>query len=206
MNNQKRVLGLTVWVGGVKSMVLSLLKERCGAIILECDEIGRGLQQPGGSCYQAIVDLFGREILSDSGALNRGLIAQKVFRDGKLLERLNGIMHPAVKGAVRSAIDKAPAGAFIVVEAALLLEDHYDAICDEIWFIYADEPVRRERLKSSRGYDDERIDRMMAAQKPESFYRSNCRAVIDNSSDDREKTWMQVAMTLQEHGLWHPDR
>ena len=43
-----------------------------------------------------------------------------------------------------------------VLEAALLLEDHYDEICHELWYIYTEESVRRIRLKESRGYSDEK--------------------------------------------------
>lgn len=39
----------------------------------------------------------------------------------------------------------------LVLEAALLIEEHYDEICDELWYIYTTEENRRARLKASRG-------------------------------------------------------
>ena len=39
-----------------------------------------------------------------------------------------------------------------VVEAALLLEDHYQEFCDTIWYIHTDEEIRIQRLMTSRGY------------------------------------------------------
>ena len=64
-----------------------------------------------------------------------------------------------------------------------MIEDKYDEICDELWYIYTDEAVRRERLKSSRHYTDEKITRMIASQPVEEVFRKACTVVIDNSGD-----------------------
>ena len=72
---------------------------------------------------------------------------------------------------------------YFVVEAALLLEDHYDVLCDELWYIHTDESVRKKRLKETRGYDDEKIAGIMANQKSPEEFKSACQVVIDNSSN-----------------------
>lgn len=73
--------------------------------------------------------------------------------------------------------------ALFFVEAALLIECGYLALVDEMWYIYADEAVRRNRLKLSRGYSDEKISRIMSSQLSEEAFRKNCDFVIDNSGD-----------------------
>ena len=62
------------------------------------------------------------------------------------------------------------------------MEDGYKEICDEIWYIYAREEIRRERLKISRGYSDEKITSMIQMQKSENEFREGCDRTIDNSS------------------------
>ena len=47
----------------------------------------------------------------------------------------------------------------MIVEAALLLEDHYDAFCDKVWYIHTDQEIRIERLMSSRGYTREKAEK-----------------------------------------------
>lgn len=69
------------------------------------------------------------------------------------------------------------------MEAALLIEDKYDEICDELWYIYADEHVRRERLKQDRGYTEHKIDEIMASQLSEEEFSDHCDFEIDNSGD-----------------------
>ena len=71
---------------------------------------------------------------------------------------------------------------YYIVEAALLPEVGKE-LCDELWYIYTDEAVRRERLKSSRDYTDEKITRMIASQPVEEVFRKACTVVIDNSGD-----------------------
>jgi dephospho-CoA kinase len=74
----------------------------------------------------------------------------------------------------------------LVLEAALLIEEHYDEICDEIWYIYTKEEIRRKRLKSSRGYTDEKIDGIFSSQLGEAEYRRKCKTVIDNNGTPQE--------------------
>ena len=112
------------------------------------------------------MELFGKEILTGDGRLDREEISRRVFRDRELLERLNAIVHPAVKAYIRRAMEKErQAGTpFFIVEAALLLEDKYDEICDELWYIYADEETRIQRLMKNRGYTEEKSRRIIANQ------------------------------------------
>ena len=83
-----------------------------------------------------------------------------------------------------------------IIEAALLLEDNYDEICDEIWYIFAREEVRRERLKESRNYSDEKISSMIASQQTESYFREHCQLTIDNSGDF-EDTCIQIEKVMK---------
>ena len=53
-------------------------------------------------------------------------------------------------------------------------------ICDELWYIFVPQDIRRERLKVSRGYSDERIDKMFASQLTDEAFQDGCTVVIDN--------------------------
>ena len=84
---------------------------------------------------------------------------------------------------------------FLFIEAALLIECGYDKIVDELWYIYADKEVRRQRLKESRGYSDEKIDNIFKNQLSEDKFRSHCKVVIDNSGT-LEDTCKQIDRAL----------
>lgn len=201
---EMKVLGITGGVGAGKSTVLGYLADHYGARVIEADRGAHLLQQPGGDCYDAIVNCFGREILFPDGRINREILGKIVYADQKQLKVLNRIVHPAVKTYIIEIIAqerKKGAVPFVTIEAALLLEDGYDQICDEIWYIYADEATRTKRLQSSRGYSPEKIRSVMANQRDEEGYRSGCKLVIDNSSDFVENTYEQIDKGLREHGF-----
>ena len=180
-----KVLGITGGVGSGKSRILSYIEEQYAAVICQADHVAWELQEPGQICHAEIVKHFGNEILNEDQTINRSKLGQIVFNDSEKLLLLNQIMHPAVKTYILEwiASEKEKETEFFVLEAALLLEEHYNQICDELWYIYADENVRRLRLKESRQYSDEKISAIMRAQLPEATFREQCQIVIDNSGD-----------------------
>ena len=112
--------------------------------------------------------LFGRQITTETGELDRKRIAEIVFQDEEKLKALNAIVHPAVKRYIKKAIAAAEkAGTeYVFVEAALLIEEKYDEICDELWYIYADEEVRKERLIEGRGYSEKKYAKSWQISSP----------------------------------------
>ena len=181
-----KVIGITGGVGAGKSEILRYLKEKHGARVIEADKVGHLLMEPGGACYYSIVEKFGSSILNGDQTINRGKLGKIVFADTALLDALNKIIHPKVKSYIVSEIAKEKAyhrTNLFVVEAALLIEDHYDVICDELWYIHIDAQVRAKRLKETRGYDDQKIADIMANQKSPEEFSSACQVVIDNSGE-----------------------
>ncbi len=87
-------VGLTGGLGSGKSTVAAMLRE-LGAQVIEADELGRALMEPGQAVYAEIVRVFGPEVVGPDGRLNRPKLAQLAFEAGRLQE-LNAIVHPAV--------------------------------------------------------------------------------------------------------------
>lgn len=195
--HRMKVIGITGGVGSGKSRVLAYLEEAYGAVICQMDETARSLQKKGTRCFERIVEVFGHEILDAQGELDRAALGSIVFASEEKLAQLNGIVHPEVIRHVAKDIQskEAQGRSLYVVEAALL-PDVGKELCDELWYIYADESVRRERLKASREYTDEKISQMIASQPQEERFRSTCSVVIDNSGSF-EDTMKQIGDRLK---------
>ena len=186
-----KVIGVTGGVGAGKSEVLGYIAEHWNATVVEADEVGYLVMRPGKACYSAIVDLFGTEIVKEDQTLDRELIAKIVFENKEMLAKMNGIVHPAaIKREEENETN------IFIVEAALLIEDKYDEICDELWYIYADEETRMERLKQNRGYSEEKCRSIFRNQLSEEEFSDHCDFEIDNS-DDFEKTKEQIQQKMQ---------
>lgn len=194
--HRMKVIGITGGVGSGKSRVLAYLEEAYGAVICQMDETARSLQKKGTRCFERIVEVFGHEILDAQGELDRAALGSIVFASEEKLAQLNGIVHPEVIRHVAKDIQskEAQGRSLYVVEAAL--PDVGKELCDELWYIYADESARRERLKASRGYTDEKISQMIASQPQEERFRSTCGVVIDNSGSF-EDTMKQIGDRLK---------
>lgn len=144
-----KVLGITGGVGAGKSTVLMYLKEHYGARVIQADQVGHLLQQPHESCYRRIVELFGTTVLNADGTISRPKLGAIVYTDPQKMARLNAIMHPSIRRWIKSEVEaeqKRGCVPFVTVEAALLLEDHYDEICDEIWYVHTDDAVRDQTV------------------------------------------------------------
>ena len=193
-----KVIGVTGGVGAGKSEILTYIAENWDAAVVETDEVGYLVMRPGKSCFAPIVELFGPGILQEDGTLDRAKIAELVFGDKELLEKLNAIVHPAVKRYIQKAIDREREldTDIFIVEYALLVEDKYNAICDELWYIYADEETRTERLMKNRGYSKEKILSIFANQLSEDEFSEQCDFEIDNSGDF-EDTKEQIKRRMQ---------
>lgn len=193
-----KVIGITGGVGAGKSAILMYLEEKYKARVILADQVANKLKEPGQCCYEEILSLLGDSILLEDGTINRKRMGQLIFCDKNLLKRTNEIIHPAVKSYIIQQMEtaKEEGVSLFVIEAALLIEDHYDEICDELWYIDTREDVRRERLKESRGYSDEYITNIMEKQLPDEVFRKECDVIIDNS-ESLEFTKVQIDAKMQ---------
>ena len=121
-------VGLTGGLGSGKSTVAAHLRT-LGAHVIEADELGRALMQPGQPVYDAIVRQFGPGVVRPDGLLDRAELARLAFADHRL-DELNAIVHPAVIQAQQQwaqSIFAADPTAITVVESALIFEVERDA-------------------------------------------------------------------------------
>lgn len=180
-----KVIGITGGVGAGKTALLSYIKKNYNCRILLADEAAHKVKEPGGPCYRSLVELLGEGVLDSDGTIHKQRMAEKIFASPVLLERTNEIIHPAVKDLILETIreeKRALTHDFLIIEAALLIEEGYLEIVDEMWYVYAEEAIRRKRLKESRGYSDDRIDSIMEKQLKEDEFRRHCQLVIDNGA------------------------
>ena len=205
MQNREKMnfIGITGGVGCGKSMVLKYLESEYGADIIYSDILVARLCEPGGECLemikQNIPEVFPESVIGLDGRMDRVEMGRVVFESPICRSTLNAIIHPTVKKEVcRIADEKRASGkcSLLILEAALLIEERYDLICDELWYIYSPEDLRRQRLKEHRGYSDEKITSMMASQLSDREFRAGCDVVIDNSGT-KEQCHKAISVQLR---------
>ncbi|WP_026651071.1 dephospho-CoA kinase [Butyrivibrio proteoclasticus] len=186
IKGKTNIIGITGGIGAGKSTVLGYIKEHYNCLVIFSDDVANEIKKKGYPAYDELVSFLGEGILGDDGEIDRAKMAAAIFNNKNKLKTINNILHPAVNTFIINSIEnerKENRYDFVFVEAALLIENGYKDIVDELWYVYASEAVRRERLKSSRGYSDDKITDILSKQLDDETFRKNCDFVIDNGKN-----------------------
>jgi len=157
-------VGLTGGLGSGKSTAARMLRD-LGAEVIESDELGRVLMEPGNPAFDEIVRAFGSDVVGADGRLNRPRLADLAFKANRVKE-LNAIIHPAVIEAqaewMKQIFARDPAAVAVVV-SALIFEVERDAQQGgAATAAYADLRKRIDRIVLVTASDEDKIARYVA--------------------------------------------
>lgn len=146
------VIALTGGLGAGKSVAAEFFRAR-GAVVLDLDEIARGLLHPGTDAYALVVEEFGETVLAEDGQVDRERLADVAFASPEAAGRLNAAVHPQLYREVvpglldlRLLPNQPPV---VVLEVPLLVEAPvFGEAADVVLAISAPEAVRIERATS----------------------------------------------------------
>jgi len=117
-------VGLTGGLASGKSFVGHALAD-LGCLLIQADELGHRVLDPGAEAYDAVIAEFGREILNPDGTIHRRKLGAAVFGDPERLAKLSALVHPPVRAREKKLVEdfakRSPSG-IAVTEAAILVE------------------------------------------------------------------------------------
>ena len=181
-------IGLTGGIGSGKSTVAQTLVE-LGAALVDTDAIARRLTAPHGAALPAIAQVFGSEMVSDQGGLDRDRMRALAFSDPSARRRLEGILHPLIGETARAeamAAMQADAAA-VVFDVPLLAEStHWRGRVDRVLVVDCEEATQVRRVMARNGWAEETVLRVIAQQASRPLRRSIADAVIFNDSLSRQ--------------------
>ena len=160
------LIGLTGGIASGKSTVARRLYEH-GAVHIDADDLARRVVEPGTPALAAIVEAFGEGVLLPGGGLDRAKLAAIVFADAEARERLNAIVHPAVRELAAKLIAKVEAeqpDAVVVYDVPLLVEAAVDHPFDLVVVTNAPRRTQVKRLVEERGLDPIHAEARVDAQ------------------------------------------
>ena len=161
-----RRLALTGGIGTGKSYVARRLRE-AGVPVVDADVLAREAVAPGTPELRAVVERFGRDILTPEGFLDRARLADIVFRDDHARRDLEAIVHPAVRRGIDAFFVALPQGtAFAVADIPLLYETHREADFDAVLVVACAPATQIARIMARDGLSREAAERRVAAQLP----------------------------------------
>lgn len=187
-------VGLTGGIGSGKTTVSNRFQE-LGIPVIDTDIIAHELVKPGSTILQHIVDDFGQDVLQKDHNLDRGKLRTLVFNDPTAKQRLEAILHPAIKQQVIEQLESIDCPYCIIV-VPLLIETDFVNIVDRILIIEAPEHKRIEWLKS-RGLQETEIKNIMSSQASSAERLEKADDIIYNDGSLTELA--QQVDTLHQH-------
>lgn len=190
-----RVTGLCGGIGAGKSTVAALLADH-GALVIDVDQIGRQVIEPGGRAYAGVIELFGAGIVGDDGVIDRGQLATIVFGDPADLARLEGVSHPAINAELDELLSAAAAAGqqWVVLDMAVLVESKLGQDLasghgyDTVLVVEAAQATRVQRLVQMRGMSEADAAARIGSQADDATRRAVADVVLFNNGDFDELT------------------
>ena len=188
--NKAYVLGITGGTGCGKSKAAKYLAS-LGAKHIDADEISRALTAENGEALPEIRRIFGDEVFSGDGQLNRRALADVVFHNPVAKRALEGVIHPLVQRRVMDEILSAEE-AVAVLDVPLLFETGMDVLCDECWTLSASEETQVQRIMERDGLSEDQARARISSQMTMEERNSRADRVI-SSERPIEKTRSELA-------------
>ena len=192
-------VGLTGGMACGKSFVATALRD-LGCDVIEADETGREVMQPGGEAYAPVAAAFGSGILDEHGAIDRPKLAALVFGNAQQLERLNAIVHPAVrKRALErlAEIGERDPHAIAVYVAAILIEAGAWREMDKIIVVSCTRAQQIERAMQRPGAAESGVLARLESQMPLEKKLTFADYIIDTSGT-KEDALRQTAKVYED--------
>lgn len=177
------VIGLTGPSGAGKGYICRLLAQE-GIPSLDTDQVARAVCEVGQPCLAELRTVFGDAILQTDGTLNRGALAGIVFADPAQLARLNAVTHKYIRRESEKWLDaqKAAGHAMAVIDAPVLFESGFDAMCDCTVGVLCDRETRISRILARDSISREAAEARINAQPGDTFYLAHCDYIIENGA------------------------
>lgn len=158
-------LGLTGGIATGKSTADTILREQ-GIPIIDADLIAHQLMLPNEKNYEAIVNKFGKEILSLDQTIDRKKLGEIVFNDKMKLTLLNEITHPNIVAEIKRQMSKfrQDHAAIVVLDIPLLFEGKLENLCDGVLLISASKQIQMHRLMVRNNLSEKQAASRIASQ------------------------------------------
>jgi dephospho-CoA kinase len=193
------IIGLTGGIASGKTLVANEFK-KLGASVIDADTIAREVLKPGEEPHKEVVEEFGREILTESGEIDRAKLGEIVFNDCEKLKKLNQLTHPEIIRRMEEDVEdiiKSEPGRIIVLNAPLLIEVGLHTKVDHVIVVYADDEKLVERIISRDELKRNEALQRLSCQMPLKEKIEYADHVIYNSSS-KEETIDQVGAIFKD--------
>ncbi|WP_110114080.1 dephospho-CoA kinase [Bacillus sp. CGMCC 1.16541] len=190
------VIGLTGGIASGKSTVAHMMEE-LEIPVVDADKIAKEVVEVGTDTYHQIVQTFGEEILQKDRSIDRVKLGAIIFQNKEEREKLNAIVHPAVRQSMLRQKEQflQDGNEIVVLDIPLLFESDLTHLVDRVIVVYVDEDVQLARLMKRNGLTEEEAKSRIQSQMPLVQKIALADSVINNNGSI-EETKVQLLSAL----------
>ena len=172
-------VGITGGIGSGKTTVCKVF-ELLGVPVFYADSVAKSIMYTDNELREQIIRVFGKDSYFVNGDLNRAYISSIVFKDETELQKLNGLVHPAVFRAFDLWVSEQVNAPYVMKEAALLFESGSYKMCDQTILILAPEAIRIARVTERDKISEEDVKLRMKKQWPDAEKQKLANYILRN--------------------------
>ncbi|NTV50431.1 MAG: dephospho-CoA kinase [Geobacteraceae bacterium] len=196
-----RIIGLTGGIATGKSSIAQFFKEQ-GVPVIDADQLARDAVLPGSPVLEKIISIFGRDVITQHGELDRKRLGTMIFSDTVKRRQLEEILHPMIRRLAKERIDLAAAAGHqrLIYMAPLLIEASATDRVDTVWVVTVRPEIQLERLMRRNGISRVQAQQIIDSQMPLSEKEQYGSVVIDNSGTEAETRMILENVWAKETG------
>lgn len=157
-------IGVTGGIGSGKSVVSRVL--RCnGFQVYDCDLEAKKIMENDVFVRKGLENIIGQEAFLRNGKLNKKKISQEIYSDVSKREKVNSLVHEAVRKDIEKHRHENK-GIFFI-ESAILYTGGINRICDKIWVVSSPLKERIKRVEERDKLSQEEVLKRIQSQENE---------------------------------------
>lgn len=184
-----KLIGLTGGIAGGKSMIAEKFST-LGVPVIDTDILARQVVEKGQPAWFLLKETFPASCFLPDGNINRNNVANIVFADNVMRQKLEDIIHPAVYKAVDEEIaillKIKPEPKYAIIVVPLLFETNAEKRFDAIIAVMSKQKDQIERMMKNRGYTRSHAIMRIKSQLPVKEKCKRADYVINNTGTIEE--------------------
>lgn len=196
-----KIIAITGGVATGKSTVAKILAALLKTDIIDADEVVHGFLAPGTKIYKKIIESFGKSVLKEDNCIDRKALGRTVFGDISQKEKLERIIHPAVKKEIKKRLKKFrdEGSKWVIIDIPLLFEAKMEHIADTVIVVLRSRDLQIRALRKTKGISLEEANNRIDSQLSLRQKAKRADFVVDNNGTIRnaKKQVEKIFLSLQ---------
>ena len=175
-----RLIAISGGIGSGKSVVCKILHS-LGYTIYDCDYMAKYIMDNSDVIKKTIATEISQEAITNTGDIDRKILAEIVFNDSNKLNILNNIVHSSIKDNIIKWKTINANQKLLFIETAILYQSGLDKVVSDVWEVYAPEDIRIKRVMCRNHISKKQvIARINSQQFPNIKLHPNTQTIIND--------------------------